>query len=68
MRAKTIPYELTEKYCLNHLDKNHYSENACLSCPLYLENEYLCIKVMNRLLDKYGDKEINLILNEKGEN
>ena len=56
MKIKELKYEEIRKYCTNFLNK----KMSCQGCPFFLNhNEQICAKTLMRLLEKYGDREIN---------
>ena len=58
MKIKDLPLELANSICNRHLSKYDENEYACKSCPLYLNDDWVCGKTIAYNNEKYGNKEI----------
>ena len=59
MKIKDLRLELANAICNRHLRKYDENEYVCKTCPLYLNDEWVCGKTIAYDNEKYGDIEIN---------
>lgn len=67
MKIKDLRLEHANSICNRHLRKYDENEYVCKTCPLYLNDEWVCGKTIAYDNEKYGDIEINFKERENNE-
>lgn len=64
MRIKDLTLEQANSICNRHLSKYDENEYACKTCPLYLNDDWVCGKSIAYNNEKYGNKKVGVLTYE----